>query len=231
MIISHFSVSDKITILVARCNFKCKYCFFKPFREIDIDVEKLIKITKKLRKQFKLNKIMIAGGEPTLEKDLPEFVKLLKENNFYVIISTNGYYLCEMLHKLEADEIHIDLKALDNKIHKKLTGSSNKKILKCIEYIGLRKNRLPFRVEVCTVYIPGIVEINEIRNIAKFLSKWDLHYRITGHVPVTLNVRRPTRDELLFAKKEACKYLSNVTSSLDFKRHKPSQIKINPEEL
>lgn len=43
------------------------------------------------------------------------------------MLSTNGYYLKDMLDKLEVDEIHIDLKAYDENKHIYLTSCSNKK--------------------------------------------------------------------------------------------------------
>lgn len=149
---------------------------------------------------------------------MPEFTRLLKSKDRKVILTTNGYYLKNIVDDLFVDEIHVDLKAFDDEKHKYLTGKSNKNVLKCIEYLA--KKKLNFEVDA--VLIPNIVDFDEIEKIAKFLSKWDVRYRIIGYTPFNnnLNARKPTKEELLKAKEIAKKYLSNVTTSLDFRMHK-----------
>ncbi|XRO77412.1 radical SAM protein [Methanocaldococcus sp. 10A] len=218
MKIGYLSISDKITVMCYGCNFKCKNCFVKMDSYKEIPPTKLCKIIDNLCSKKKINTILIAGGEPTLQKDLPEFTRLLKSKNRKVILTTNGYYLKNIVDDLFVDEIHVDLKAYDDEKHKYLTGKSNKNVLKCIEYLA--KKKLNFEVD--TVLIPNIVDIDEIEKIAKFLSKWDTKYRIIGYAPFNnnLNARNPTKEEILKAKEIAKKYLSNVTTSLDFRRHK-----------
>ena len=141
------------------------------------------------------------------------------------MLSTNGYYLKDMLDKLEVDEIHIDLKAYDENKHIYLTSCSNKRVLECIGHIGDNRDRFSFKVEVDTVLIPNIVDLDEIEKIAKFLSNWDLPYRITGYVRYNneLNAEPPSKEKILKAKEIALKYLSNVSCSLDFRRHRKSK--------
>jgi pyruvate formate lyase activating enzyme len=178
-----------------------------------------------VNESYKLDKILIAGGEPTMQKDLAELTKLLKDEGFYIMLSTNGYYLKDMLDKLEVDEIHIDLKAYDENKHIYLTSCSNRRVLECISYIGDNKDRFSFKVEIDTVLIPNIVDLDEIEKIAKFLSNWDLPYRITGYVRYNneLNAEPPSKEKILKAKEIALKYLSNVSCSLDFRRHRKSK--------
>ena len=225
MIISYLSLSDKITLLTYGCNFKCKYCFFKPLSCKKYSANEILNKILEIREGYGLNKILIAGGEPTLQNDLPELTKLLKDEGFYIMLSTNGYYLKDMLNKLEVDEIHIDLKAYDENKHVYLTSCSNKKVLDCINYIGKNKDKFNFKVEIDTVLIPNIVDLDEIEKITKFLSNLDLPYRITGYVKYNnnLNAEKPDEDKILKAKEIALKYLSNVSCSLDFKRHKKSK--------
>ncbi len=146
MIISYLSLSDKITLLTYGCNFKCKYCFFKPLSCKKYSANEILNKILEIREDYGLNKILIAGGEPTLQNDLPELTKLLKDEGFYIMLSTNGYYLKDMLNKLEVDEIHIDLKAYDENKHVYLTSCSNKKVLGCINYIGKNKDKLNIHI-------------------------------------------------------------------------------------
>ena len=225
MLISHISISDKITLLTYGCNFKCKYCFFKPLACKKYSAEEILNKILDINESYKLDKILIAGGEPTMQKDLSELTKLLKGEDFYIMLSTNGYYLKDMLNKLEVDEIHIDLKAYDESKHIYLTSCSNKRVLECISYIGDNRDKFNFKVEIDTVLIPNIVDLDEIEKIAKFLSSWDLPYRITGYVRYNneLNAEPPSKEIILKAKEVALKYLSNVSCSLDFRRHKKSK--------
>ncbi|EHP87726.1 radical SAM protein [Methanotorris formicicus] len=221
MKIGYLSLSDKITVMCYGCNFKCKNCFvkMKSFKEIPPD--ELCNTIDDLCHKNNINTILIAGGEPTLQRDLPEFTKYLKNKGKKVILTTNGYYLKDIVDDLFVDEIHVDLKAFDDEKHKYLTGKSNKNVLKCIEYLA-DKN---FNFEVDTVLIPNIVDVDEIEKIAEFLSRWDVKYRIIGYTPFNnnLNARKPTKEELLKAKEIAKKYLSDVSTSLDFRRHKASK--------
>ncbi|KUK01588.1 MAG: Radical SAM domain protein [Methanobacteriaceae archaeon 41_258] len=219
MRISHISVSDKITLLVYGCNFKCKYCFFKPRDCTNLTTKSLYDILSKIKKECNLSEILIAGGEPTLQDDLPKLTKLLNRN-FHSILSTNGSYLLETIDKLRVKEVHVNLKAFDNKKHRLLTSQSNKRVLEAIEYLGENKRDLNFKVEISTVLIPGIIGLSEIEKIAKFLGRWDLPYHIIAHVPTRLNAPRPSKDIIDAAKNISQKYLSNVSTSLESRRHR-----------
>ncbi|WP_455240760.1 radical SAM protein [Methanothermobacter tenebrarum] len=219
MRISHISVSDKITLLVYGCNFKCKYCFFKPQDCTKLTTKGLYDILSKIGRVYNLSSITIAGGEPTLQEDLPSLTKLL-DGNFYSILSTNGSYLLEKIDKLKVNEVHVNLKALDDKKHKILTSQSNKRVLEAIEYLGENKGDLNFKVEISTVLIPGIIGVSEIGKIAKFIGRWDLPYHIIAHVPSRLNMPRPSKGIIEAAKNISKKYLSHVSTSLESRRHR-----------
>ncbi|MEM4525622.1 MAG: radical SAM protein [Methanothermobacter sp.] len=219
MKISHISVSDKITLLVCGCNFKCKYCFFKPQDCTSLTAKSLYDMLSKIKKVYNLSMITIAGGEPTLQDDLPNLTRFL-DGNFHSILSTNGSHLLEIIDKLKVNEVHVNLKALDDKKHKILTSQSNKRILEVVEYLGENKRDLNFKVEISTVLIPGIIGVSEIGKIAKFIGRWDLPYHIIAHVPSRLNAPRPSKGILEAAKKISQKYLSNVSTSLESRRHR-----------
>jgi len=173
----------------------------------------------KIKKEYNLSMITIAGGEPTLQDDLPKLTKLL-DGNFHSILSTNGSHLLETIDKLKVREVHVNLKAFDDKKHRILTSQSNKRVLEAIEYLGENKGDLNFKVEISTVLIPGIIGLSEIGKIAKFLGRWDLPYHIIAHVPARLNAPRPSKDIIDAAKNISQKYLSNVSTSLESRRHR-----------
>jgi pyruvate formate lyase activating enzyme len=61
----------------------------------------------------------------------------------------------------------LDIKAWDRDIHRELTGVENDWILKLPEEILKRD----FTLEVLSLYIPGMVETDQIREIARLLVK------------------------------------------------------------
>jgi len=213
--LSHISVSDIITVLTPTCNFRCRYCFFRPSgcrnHPPDFIADQILKISE----ETDTERVLIAGGEPTLQEDLPELTGILAEK-LHVTISTNGTRR-DVLGRSTFHEVHIDLKALDEEKHIHLTGESNREVLECIdEFSGSD------RIEVSTVLVPGLVDLDEIEGIAEFLSAWDVPYRITGYVAHanSLGARRPSDDEIRAAARISTKYLSSVSTSLDFRRHR-----------
>lgn len=169
--------------------------------------------------KFNFEEVMLAGGEPTLyKKEILNFINLC---DVKTILSTNGSLLdrdfVTELGRKGLDDVHIDLKAYSQKLHEWYTGQSNQRVLDAIAL--LNESNLNF--EVITVFIPGIVDKEEIERIAKFLSSIgeNIKYRIIRYVPVGNLSRRPTEEEIKEAVSVAKKYLSNVTSSLEQRSH------------
>ena len=220
--LSHISVSDIITVLTPTCNFRCRYCFFRPRGYRDYPPELIADRILKISEETETERVLIAGGEPTLQEDLPELTWILAEK-LHVTISTNGTRR-EVLRKSTFHEVHVDLKALHKEKHIHLTGESNREVLECIEeFSGSGK------IEVSTVLVPSLVDLDEIEGIAEFLSAWDVPYRITGYVSHgnSLGARRPSDDEIRAAARISRRYLSSVSTSLDFRRHRKRRMIID----
>jgi len=216
MKVSYLSLSEKrCNIQFYGCNFRCRACFADNEEHTEVTPEEL---SKKI-KQFDVEEIMLAGGEPTIYKK--EIIDLVKSCNTKTILSTNGYLVDgKFIREMEQsglDEVHIDLKAYSQNLHEWYTGKSNKNVLKAIEL--LNNSNLDF--EVITVFIPGIIDTEEIEKITDFLSRTNntINYRIIRYVPVGNISRRPTKGEIKEAVTIAKKYLSVVTSSLEERRH------------
>lgn len=114
---------------VGGCNFRCPWCYN---RDLVLNPEKLPLIKEKeildflKTRQGLLDGIMITGGEPTLQKELPIFIKKIRNLGFSAGIETNGTNP-EMIEKLIKDElidfITLDVKApLEKQIYNKITG-------------------------------------------------------------------------------------------------------------
>ena len=100
------------------CNFRCPYCYV-PQLVLPEKIKKLkevpmAKIFSFLRKNKGLNEaIVITGGEPTLQLDLPEFIRKVKSMGYLVALETNGTNF-EMLKNLIKEKL-VDYVELDVK--------------------------------------------------------------------------------------------------------------------
>lgn len=111
------------------CNFRCHYCYNPmlvwPREEISSPDGKNIKKGHPLIKeedlflflkerQGKIDGVVISGGEPTLHKDLPEFIKKIKDLGYLVKLDTNGtnpQMLGNLIDKKLIDYVAMDIKA------------------------------------------------------------------------------------------------------------------------
>ena len=87
--------------------------------------------------------VTFSGGEPALQGDfVAETAALLKKENCHIALDTAGYAEWEALKTAaeQADLVLYDIKAFDEEIHRRCTGSSNSLILENAERLaGLRK--------------------------------------------------------------------------------------------
>ncbi|MBP8980200.1 MAG: anaerobic ribonucleoside-triphosphate reductase activating protein [Syntrophobacterales bacterium] len=98
------------------CNFRCPYChnpeLVDPRRFVgSIPAEDILGFLEDRR--GKLDAVTITGGEPTLQGDLPVFIKEIKDMGFLVKIDTNGS-MPTMLARLLAGGL-VDYVAMDLK--------------------------------------------------------------------------------------------------------------------
>ena len=152
------------------------------------------------------NIVSFTGGDLACHVEFyAEATRLIKERapGLWVMFETNGYGLTpshlDILRDAGLDSIWLDIKALDDKVHRYLTGCSNKWILQLPGEIVERG----FVLEVSTVYIPGLVEEDQVRGIAELLAQVDrdVPYAIIAFIPEhkLRHLRPPTLEEMLKA--------------------------------
>ena len=102
-------------IFTVGCNMNCFYCHNKrlikafPDDELMSEEEAFDFLSKRVGL---LDGVVISGGEPTLQKDLAEFIGKVKAMGFKVKLDTNGYYpegISQIIGLL--DFIAMDIKA------------------------------------------------------------------------------------------------------------------------
>ncbi|MCD6248569.1 MAG: radical SAM protein [Hadesarchaea archaeon] len=151
---------------------------------------------------------ILLGGEPTLDSELPTLTMELHRNGIYNILLTNGHKLDERLLE-SVDRICVSIKAYSKKLHKKYTGKSNERVLQNFEKIY--RSGTPLSSE--SVYIPSLIETEEIEKIARFIASIDpeIPYHIDAYIPIDNRWRAPTPKEIETAVAKAKMYLRNVT--------------------
>lgn len=78
-------------IFTQGCNFRCGYCHNPELfeqREPLISTEAFFEFLK--TRQNKLDGVVITGGEPTLQKDLEDFISEIKNLGFLIKLDSNG---------------------------------------------------------------------------------------------------------------------------------------------
>ena len=82
-------------VFLAGCNFRCPWCYSAEL----VLPEKIIKQPRISEKEFfdflrerqgKLDGVVICGGEPTINKELPQFIEKIKKMGYAVKLDTNG---------------------------------------------------------------------------------------------------------------------------------------------
>ncbi|ACL04003.1 anaerobic ribonucleoside-triphosphate reductase activating protein [Desulfatibacillum aliphaticivorans] len=102
-------------LFTAGCNFKCPYCHnpeLLSFSTAQVIKNNWVMSFLKERKGF-LDGVVITGGEPTLHKDLMDFMAAIKDMGFELKLDTNGSrpgVLGQILEKGLADYVAMDLK-------------------------------------------------------------------------------------------------------------------------
>lgn len=80
------------TVFLQGCNFRCPFChnaeLLGPEGETVISAEDLLSFLKK--RKGMLDGVCITGGEPTVQQDLPELLRAIKELGYPVKLDTNG---------------------------------------------------------------------------------------------------------------------------------------------
>jgi len=163
---------DKVSAVVflAGCNFRCSFCYNKDLVEgknlqkiKEEDFFKFLEGRKGL-----IDGVCITGGEPTLDKELIEFISKIKKRGFLVKLDTNGNnpeVLKELVDKI--DFIAMDVKASFNKYEEIVNAKVEiEKLKKSIEIISNSGIDYEFRMTV----VPELHSEEDIISVARMLK-------------------------------------------------------------
>jgi len=166
-------------VFLPGCNFRCSFCFnpeliFESDKIEDVDEKEIFEFLVKQKKW--IDAVVISGGEPTLQKDLIDFISKIKELGFLVRIYTNGTtpdVLKQLTDEKLIDSIAMDIKApLTEEDYERITNTEN--FLKNVkESISLIMNS-DLNYEFRTTVIPGMHSEKDIEEITKYITDANL---------------------------------------------------------
>jgi pyruvate formate lyase activating enzyme len=188
------------------CNLRCPFCHNwrivldpkPPF----LNEENALKILEE-RKKY-IDSVVITGGEPTIHKELPKFLKKLKEKAFRVKLDTNGFD-SKMLETCLPflDYVAVDVKTSPQK-YSLLGAKEPAELSQTVEMLKMSK----VEYEIRTTVVPGFVDAADIQamcKIAKGAKTWALQQFVPGDtLDSDLNSVKPYSLEIL------SKYVENI---------------------
>lgn len=163
------------TIFLAGCNFRCPWCY-NPELVLPKKIEKNTKMSKKdffdflkFRKNL-LDGVVVCGGEPTLNSDLPDLCKRIKGMGYLIKIDTNGSnpeMLKTLISNKLVDYVSMDIKAPPKK-YKEAAGVKIdiKQIQKSINILKQGNIDYEFR----TTMIPKLLGKEDIIEIVRWIG-------------------------------------------------------------
>jgi len=155
------------------CNLRCPFCQNwrivinpkPPFLQEAVALRIL-----ESRKKY-VDAVVVTGGEPTMHKELPQFLAKLKKRGFQVKLDTNGFYP-EVLEECLAyvDYVALDIKTSPEK-YKLLGAKSTSEFMHTVEMLKMGKVAYEFR----TTMVPEIVTAEDISRICELAKGVKTH--------------------------------------------------------
>lgn len=176
-------------VFLTGCNFRCPWCYSselvlpdKIAKQPVMAQDDFYDFLKKRKGQ--LEGVVVCGGEPTINPDLPDFCRQIKKIGYKIKLDTNGsnpIMLQELLKKRLVDYVAMDIKASLEKYPMAVgfEGCANNYLADNIQKsVALLKQGL-VDYEFRTTFVPGIHTKEDIADIVKWLKpakKYFLQY-------------------------------------------------------
>ena len=163
-------------VFTAGCNFRCPFC---QNPDLVLGPDSLPSISEKeviehlVSKKKWLDGLAITGGEPTIHKSLPLFIRKIKKRGFLVEIETNGtnpQMLKGLIKERIVDFIAMDIKApLEWERYKEAAGINRKDLLarvkESVEILLGKGSEIDY--EFRTTVVPQLLDKEAILEIAR----------------------------------------------------------------
>lgn len=171
----------RFIIFLQGCLMRCKYCHNRDTWDLhdgnEITVEELMKevVTYKHFMNATGGGVTASGGEAVLQMEfVRDWFRACKAEGINTCLDTNGFVrnynevVDEMLEV--TDLVLLDLKQLNDDIHKNLIGVSNKRTLEFAKYLHKKNKRTWIRY----VVVPGYTDDDDsVHRLGKFIEGMD----------------------------------------------------------
>lgn len=204
------------TVFLGGCNFLCPFCHNngivkQAYSQLDTD-----EVLNYLSSRTKLlDGIVVSGGEPTLQNDLPEFIKKIKEMGYLVKLDTNGTNP-EMLKNLISQKL-VDYVAMDIKNdfenYDKITGVISPPIEKIKQSLLILKES-GISYELRTTLVKEFHTSETVENMGKSLAGHKQIYLqkyVSSENCINSNLTPVSKDEATVFQNILQKYISQVS--------------------
>jgi pyruvate formate lyase activating enzyme len=155
------------------CNLRCGFCHNwriavdpkPPFLQEAVALQIL-----ESRKKY-VDAVVVTGGEPTMHKELPQFLAKLKKRGFQVKLDTNGFYPDVLEECLQSvDYVALDVKTSLEK-YKLLGAKSTSGFLRTVEMLKTGKVAYEFR----TTVVPELITAEDMTRICELVKGVKTH--------------------------------------------------------
>ncbi|APV43684.1 Pyruvate-formate lyase-activating enzyme [Dehalogenimonas formicexedens] len=208
------------------CNIECRGCYCKrriyspmlpdflgkhieepaglaPAPEKFLTMDELVSILDK----YDFTSVVLEGQEAGLDPEFANITRMLHERyHTRNLLLSNGLQLPDLT---DVDRVEIGIKAVSDHLNIFYAGVSNKTVLENLEkLVAAGKDTF-----VESVFIPGLIDINEIERIARYIAgvKKDMLFVILPYFKSGDNPwRRPTVEEMERVGETAKKHLDKV---------------------
>jgi pyruvate formate lyase activating enzyme len=175
-------------VFLAGCNFRCPWCYsselvlpIKIVNQPRISEEEFFNFLR--QRQGLLEGVVICGGEPTINKDLPQFIQKIKNLGYFVKLDTNGSnpaMLKDVVNAKLIDYVAMDIKiAPESPVYVSLMteGITIDKIKESVEFLknpsaGSRQVDFEFR----TTAVNTVHAKKDFLEIAKWIGGPNVKY-------------------------------------------------------
>lgn len=159
------------TLFTGGCNYRCPFCHNSPLikEQPFLDLNEILDYLNKRKKM--LDAVVISGGEPTLHKELPDILKVIKEFGYIIKLDTNGTnpkMLKELIDNKLIDYVAMDIKGSLNNYHL-ITGVNNPLLDNIKESINILKlSNIDF--EFRTTLVKEYHDLDTIKDMKELLE-------------------------------------------------------------
>lgn len=198
------------TIFTGGCNFRCPFCHngqlvLNAATEESISEAEVFEHLTKRRNV--LEGVCITGGEPTIQADLPDFIKKIKELGYCVKLDTNGGnpgMLKRLVQEGLVDYVAMDIKNSKEKYKDTAIISENllEKVKESVDYLLKGEVAYEFR----TTVVRQLHTEKDLLAIAEWI-KGCSHWYIQSYKD---NENVINRDFSAYSKDELCEMLSKA---------------------